>query len=179
MNIDLPNILKAIGPAASIVFAAWIFMGFLQQRYDSAVERYRDMVEKCRNGDVPDMRRDNIEDQVLAFRHRCELMAHANLVGLISAMLLILTLILGELDIIFPDVKILAYLGAGSALIGFALVIVAAGFVVREGFITRRQLISELLDVPDLAKGTGRSPGAITDSNRADHQGRQASASAR
>src|SRR3978361_2255962 len=106
MNFDLENVLKVIGPAASIVFAAWIFMGFLQQRYDSAVERYRDMIEKCRNGELSDMRRDNIKDQVLAFRHRCDLMAYANLTGLFSAMLLILTLIVGELDIIFPNVRI-------------------------------------------------------------------------
>ena len=45
MDFDLSNVLKAIGPTASIVFAAWIFMGFLQQRYDTAVARYQDMIE--------------------------------------------------------------------------------------------------------------------------------------
>jgi hypothetical protein len=178
MNIDLPNILKAIGPAASIVFAAWIFMGFLQQRYDSAVERYLEMIEKFRTGDVSDPRRDNIRDQVLAYRHRCELMAQANLAGLISAMLLILTLIVGELAIIFPAIKVFAYVGAGTALLGLALVIVAAGIVVREGYITRRQLISELLDVPELAQSIGREPGAISDSSRGHHGSRQESVSA-
>jgi hypothetical protein len=39
--LELSDVLKAIGPAASIIFAAWIFMGFLQQRYDAAVSRYR------------------------------------------------------------------------------------------------------------------------------------------
>ena len=32
MNFELSDVLKAIGPAASIIFAAWIFTGFLQQR---------------------------------------------------------------------------------------------------------------------------------------------------
>jgi hypothetical protein len=178
MIIDLPNILKAIGPAASIVFAAWIFMGFLQQRYDSAVNRYLEMIEAFRTGEVSDPRRDNIKDQVLAYRHRCELMAQANLAGLISAMLLILTLIVGELAIIFPAIKVFAYVGAATALLGLALVIVAAALVVREGFITRRQLISELLDVPELAQSIGREPGAISDSSRGHHGSRQESISA-
>jgi Protein of unknown function (DUF2721) len=162
MNVDLANILKVIGPAASIVFAAWIFMGFLQQRYDSAIERYRDAIAKCRNRDgLADERLTNITDQVLVYRHRCDLMSWANLVGLASAMLLILTLIIGEFDTVFPNVPALAYVGAVSAFLGLGLVILAAGLVVREGFITRRQIDSELLDVPDLARLVGREPGAI------------------
>ena len=35
MSFDVQSFLKAIGPSASIVFADWIFMGFLQQRYDT------------------------------------------------------------------------------------------------------------------------------------------------
>lgn len=163
MNLDLPNILKSIGPAASIVFAAWIFMGFLQQRYDSAINRYRDTIDKYRSDErLSDARRDNIRDQVMVYRRRCHLMSRANLAGLFAAILLILTLIAGELDIIFPNEKALAYTGAGAALLGFALVIVAAGFIVREGQITRRQIDSEFLDVEDLAKSAGRRPGSIT-----------------
>jgi hypothetical protein len=102
MNVDLPNILKSIGPAASIVFAAWIFMGFLQQRYDAAIARYREMIEKCRSGDLSDDRRGNLKDQVLIYRKRCHLMSRANLAGLLAAILLIFTLMAGELDIVFP-----------------------------------------------------------------------------
>jgi hypothetical protein len=38
--MDLNEILKNIGPSAAIIFAAWIFMGFLQQRYDAAIDRF-------------------------------------------------------------------------------------------------------------------------------------------
>jgi hypothetical protein len=167
MNLDLPSILKSIGPAASIVFAAWIFMGFLQQRYDATINRYREMIERYRSDDnLSEARRSNIRDQVLIYRHRCDLMSRANLTGLVAAMLLILTLIAGELDIVFPNVTALAYVGAVSALVGFLLVIVTAIIVVREGQITRRQIDSELLDVEDLAKGAGRQPGSILDDKR-------------
>jgi hypothetical protein len=48
MNLDLAKVLTTVGPAASIIFAAWIFVAFLQTRYDAAVERYRDLIEKFR-----------------------------------------------------------------------------------------------------------------------------------
>jgi hypothetical protein len=163
MNFDLSNILKTIGPAASIVFAAWIFVGFLQQRYDAAIERYRTMISQYRDSELPDTRRTNVRDAILIYKRRCELMNYANMVAISSAIFLILTLIIGALAIIFPDSGWLKYLGAGSALMGFILVIVAAGIVMVESSIIRRQIDSELLDVPDLAQSSGQETGNITD----------------
>lgn len=169
MSFDLTNILKTIGPAASIIFAAWIFMGFLQQRYDSAIERYRSMVGQYRAGDISDERRGNIRHQVLVYKRRCEHMNYANIIGLTSAVLLILTLITGELDIIFPNAVPLKYISAGSCLAGFVLVIVASIFVIVESSITHRQLDSELLDIPDLARSTGQKSDDITAQKRRGH----------
>jgi hypothetical protein len=50
MPFQLSDVLKAIGPTASIIFAAWIFLSFLQTRYDSAVERYRGLLASYRDG---------------------------------------------------------------------------------------------------------------------------------
>ena len=162
MHIDVPAILQAIGPAASIIFAAWIFMGFVQQRYDAAVDRYRETIAQYRRTDVPDARRTNIRDQIILYKRRCELMALATILGLVAAILLILTLIAGELNIIFPATQPLKYVCACSALAGFALVIAAAVIIIVESRITFRQLATELLDVPDLADSTGQQAGAIT-----------------
>ena len=166
MIVDVANILKSIGPAASIIFAAWIFMGFVQQRYDAAFGQYREVIALYREDDVPDVRRTNVRDQVLAYKHRCELMARATMLGLFAAVLLITTLVAGELDIIFPHSGVLGYVSAGSALLGFLLVIAAAVVIILENRITFRQLESEVLDVPDLADGIGQRAGKITDSRR-------------
>lgn len=163
MDFDLSNILKSIGPAASIIFAAWIFMTFLQQRYDSTVDRYREQIEKFRSAEMSDDRRGNIKDQILVYKRRCELMSRANLIGLISAILLILTLVLGELDIIFPGWTVLKDMSAVAIFMGFSLVILATVFVIVEGSITHRQFDSELLDVPDLAQSTGQDYGNNSD----------------
>ena len=48
MPFKLKELLDAIGQAAAVVFAAWIFMGFLQQRYAAAYERYRSLVAEVR-----------------------------------------------------------------------------------------------------------------------------------
>jgi hypothetical protein len=66
--LELPDVQKAIGPAASIILAAWIFMGFLQQRYDAAVSRYRQAINDFRFGNHASDRRDNIRDQIFAVR---------------------------------------------------------------------------------------------------------------
>jgi hypothetical protein len=50
LKFGLKDILTAVGPSASIVFAAWISMGYLQQRYSAALERYRSLIEQCRDG---------------------------------------------------------------------------------------------------------------------------------
>ena len=98
MSFQLSDVLKAIGQAASIIFLAWIFMGFLQQRYDAAISRYREAISNFYTGRHEAERRDNIREQILAFKSRCELMNYACLAGLVSAILFLLTLVAGEID---------------------------------------------------------------------------------
>ncbi|KAA0121260.1 DUF2721 domain-containing protein [Methylobacterium sp. P1-11] len=166
MDLDLANILKVIGPAASIIFAAWIFMGFLQARYDSAIDRYRDLIDRYRTSELSGSRKANMRDQIICYKQRCELMGRANILGLISAILLILTLIAGEMALALPGIPVLKFASAGFALLGFFLVIAATIVVILEGRITHRQIYSELLDVPDLAQGIGEEAGDIGDPKR-------------
>lgn len=173
MNVDISKIFQAVGPAASIIFAAWIFMGFLQQRYDSAVDRYMSAISEYRGGNISEERGGNLRDQVLVYKRRCELMNKANMIGLVAAILLILTLMAGELAIVLPSIKALDVVSATSALFGFALVIVAAVYVLIESSITHRQLDSELLDVADLAESTGQKSGDITAQDRSAGHGRR------
>jgi hypothetical protein len=173
MTLDISNTLKVIGPAASIVFAAWIFMGFLQTRYDSAIDRYRDLIDRYRTSEPSGPRKANMRDQIVCYQRRCELMGQANILGLVSAILLIFTLIAGELALSLPDLTALKYMSAGSALLGFLLVIGATVIVIREGMITHRQIQSELLDVPDLAQSIGQEAGNIADPRRRNHAGRR------
>jgi uncharacterized membrane protein YraQ (UPF0718 family) len=149
--IQLGDVLKAIGPNASIVFAAWIFMGFLQQRYDSAIDRYREAVGDYRSNDHEEDRAGNLKDQILTYRHRCRLMGWATLIGLVAAILLIAALIFGAVDVIVPKNGFITAAGTATSIVGFVLVIVAACVVIAEGSIVRRQLDDELRDVPDLA----------------------------
>ena len=166
MEFTLPDLFKAIGPTASIIFAAWIFMGFLQSRYDAAVERYREMIGKFRDVDQTRDRRGNAKDQIMRYKRRCELMNYACVTGLISAIMLLLTLIAGALDVIAPGFAILKYISAGAALLGFTLVIAAAALVIVESVISFRQLSEELLDVPELAHATGQQPGSVRSSGK-------------
>src|ERR1700712_1974330 len=105
------DVLKAMGPNASIVFAAWIFMGFLQQRNDNATDRYRSAVGDYRSNDHSDDRGGNLKAQVLAYRRRCELMGYATLAGLWAAILLILALIIGGVDVLIPRSPIIGVAG--------------------------------------------------------------------
>ena len=158
---QLADVLKAIGPNAAIVFAAWIFMGFLQQRYDSAIDRYREAVGDFRSNDHESGRAGNLKDQILTYRHRCKLMGQATLVGLFAAILLIASLIFGALDVLIPKVTLIMVAGTAASLIGFVLVMVAAAIVIAEGRVVHRQLDDELRDVHDLASEAGRGGKSI------------------
>jgi hypothetical protein len=157
--LQLSDVLKAIGPNASIVFAAWIFMGFLQQRYDAALNRYQQAVGDYRSNGHEAGRADNLKAQVLVYRHRCRLMSRASFVGLVAAILLISSLIFGALDVIMPQTAAITFLGVAAAVGGFALVIVAAIIVIVEGRVVVRQIDDELRDVPNLADGAGGGAG--------------------
>ncbi|MGK6323136.1 DUF2721 domain-containing protein [Sphingomonas sp. DT-51] len=150
--VQLGEVLKAIGPNASIVFAAWIFMGFLQQRYDSAIDRYREAVGDYRTNEHDERRAGNLKDQILTYQHRCRHMGNATLLGLVAAILLIGSLMFGAADVLMPRQPLIAAGGVVTSMVGFALVILAACFVIAEGRIVRRQLDDELRDVPDLAR---------------------------
>lgn len=169
MDLDLANVLKVIGPAASLIFAAWIFVGFLQTRYDAAVERYRDIIEKYRTSDLSGSRKANMVDQIVHYKRRCELMSRATGCGLISAILLICTLISGGLALTFPDLSMFKFLSAGTALLGMLLVIAGTIIVILEGRIIYRQIHNELLDIPELAESIGQEAGAINDPKRDRH----------
>ena len=88
-------------------------------------------------------------------------MNYACMVGLISAILFLLTLIAGELDAIIPHTAVLAMIGSITGFGGLALVIVGAVLVLMEASYAHRQLDAELLDVPDLAHKTGQQPGMV------------------
>lgn len=150
---QLNAVLKAIGPNASIIFAAWIFMGFLQQRYDAALDRYRSAVGDYRSEAHEGDRTSNLKRQVLSYRRRCKLMAWATLIGLVAAILLIGSLILGALNAIVPNIAIVTVSGIVAAIGGFVLVIGAAIIVIVEGWVVSQQIDDELRDVPELAEG--------------------------
>ena len=159
--VQLGAVLKAIGPNAGIVFASWIFMGFLQSRYDSAVDRFREAVGDFRSNDHDDERAGNLRKQILTYLHRCRLMGWAVLLGIAAAILLIGSLILSAIDVVLPGWQIVTVVGIAAAIGGFALVITAAVLVIIEGRIVSGQLADELRDVPELADHASTGGGSI------------------
>ncbi len=156
---QLNKVLQAIGPNASIIFAAWIFMGFLQQRYDAATDRYRSAVGDYRSEAHEGNRASNLKRQVLAYRRRCKLMTWATLIGLVAAILLISSLIFGAVNAIVPNVTIVTASGTVAAIGGFVLVIIATLIVIVEGRVVSRQIDDELRDVPELARNAMQRDG--------------------
>src|ERR1700709_2043726 len=144
------DFLKALGPNAAIVFAAWIFMGFLQQRYDSAINRYREMISDYRVNDNEESRAGTLRAQISPYRTRCSIMQWATLMGLFAAIFLILSLLFSGIDVMMPKVALINDAGTATLMLGFAVVIIAAALVIAEGRIVNRQLEAELNDIPDV-----------------------------
>src|SRR4051812_3934624 len=122
MQFQLSDVLKAIGPTASIIFAAWIFLSFLQARYDAAIQRYRDLLDAYRKGGRGSGSADRVKREIEVYARRCTLMSWAISVGLVSAMLFLATLIGGALDVMFPHTSAIIVVSAIAGVLGFALV---------------------------------------------------------
>src|SRR3954468_12593548 len=101
MDFELKDLLDAIGPTASLIFAAWIFLTFLQARYTSAYQQYRSLIAELRDHREHDYRRESLRSQILDYKRRCEQMRLATHIGIISAMFLISTLIFATLGTMF------------------------------------------------------------------------------
>ena len=150
MDFELKDLLDAIGPTASLIFAAWIFLSFLQARYSSAYDRYRGLIEKYRAGIDKTKERQSVLDQVILYRARVEQMRRATNIGVIAAIFLIATLVAAGLHVITGELPVFKYLSAACAFIGLILVAAAATYVLRENSSIREGMESEPSDVPDL-----------------------------
>jgi uncharacterized protein DUF2721 len=151
-GFELEDLLKAVGPTASLIFAAWIFLTYLQARYSSAYEHYRELIAELRQHREHDYRRTSLEDQIIEYKLRCEQMRRATDIGVMSAILLISALVFAALGTMFPTLSFWKYLTAACAIVGLLLVVWAAAFVIIENRGLQRILDEDLSDNPDLAK---------------------------
>jgi hypothetical protein len=108
------------------------------------------MIAGLRSGHLSDERRGHAREEILLYKRRCALMNYAFQLGLVSAIVLLLSLIVAEIHEFFRGASVLAYASSGFMLVGFLLVIAATGFVFVESNISKRQVEEELLDVSDL-----------------------------
>jgi hypothetical protein len=155
MDFKLKDVLDAVGPTASVIFASWIFMTFLQQRYTSAYDLYRRMIDNFREG-LEGGRKQKVLEQIVLYKKRVETMRRATNLGLFGAILLILGILTGALDAIFKDTAFLKYIGAGCIGGGLLLVIASASLVIVENIQIKEAMNKELEDVPELADETHR-----------------------
>lgn len=128
-------------------------MGFLQQRADGAIARYRESIADYRTNDNDQGRANTLKDQILTYRRRCRILEWATLTGLLAAILLIASMILLAFDIIMPKVALINDAGSAAAILGFVLIIVAACLVIVEGRIVNEQLEIELNDIAEVKQG--------------------------
>jgi hypothetical protein len=75
-HFDMKDLLQALGPTASLIFAAWIFLSFLQARYTTAHQLYRALIAVFREHNERDDRRRSLGDQVLEYKHRAPAAHH-------------------------------------------------------------------------------------------------------
>ena len=145
MSIDLKELLQTVGPTASLVFAAWIFLSYLQTRYEAAAIRFRELLDEYRD-EKNSQRHQSVRRQILLYQRRCSCMRRATNIGVVSAMLLILTLILGALNVVAPN-RLWPSIGAVLAIVGLGLVVLAASLVLYENKLMQRALDDEMSDV--------------------------------
>jgi hypothetical protein len=149
-GFPLKDLLQAVGPTASLIFAAWIFLSFLQQRYMSAYEHYRQLIAEFRSHEQRDRRRDSLGEQILGYKRRCEQMRRATHIGVIAAICLISSIVFAALHAMGLELPAVKYLCATGAIVGLLLVIWAAVLVLIENAGLQKIIDSDISDIPDL-----------------------------
>lgn len=151
-DFELKDLLQAVGPTASLIFAAWIFLSYLQSRYTVAYEHYRALIAELRTHREQDERRASLRSQILEYKRRCELMRRATNIGVVSAIVLISALLSAAVGTIFNAASMWKYLTALCAIGGLLLVVWAASLVIVENCRLQRILDSDLSDLPELVE---------------------------
>jgi len=157
MDFELKDLLEALGPNAALIFAAWIFLSFLQQRYSNAYSRYRDLIETYRQGDRDSPHLRSIRKQVHLYKARCQQMRTATTIGVWAAILIMVALIAGAFSVMFGENAVFKLVGTVGVVAGLLLVIVAAGYVLRENRSIQEAIDDEPSDLPDLAQDLSKS----------------------
>jgi len=156
MAFQLKDVLQAAGPTASLIFASWIFLQLLGQKYISAFSRYRTLVSEYRNGGADDTRRRHLAEQIPLYKRRCEQMQRATVIGVAAATLLIFPLLAGTVEtIVGNESLLLKWAGALSTVLGLSLLLWAAVYLLLENRNVVAALHSEVKDLPDLADKAG------------------------
>jgi hypothetical protein len=149
-EFELKDLLQALGPTASLIFAAWIFLSFLQSRYTVAYQLYRSLIAELRSHAEQDKRRASLVAQILEYKRRCELMRRATNIGVVSAIVLISALVFAGFGTIFENASLFKYLTAICGIGGLLLVVWAASLVIVENCRLQRLMEIDLSDIPEL-----------------------------
>jgi hypothetical protein len=158
MDFAFKDVMQAVGPNASLVFASWIFMSFLQTRYSNAYQLYRKMIDDLREDKAEGKRRHTIHDEIVLYRQRLNHMRLATNLGLYAAILLLSTLILSGLDVVFGSPGFLKYLGLACVVIGLGLIIWSASLVIMENKMLKMALDRDGDDLDELRGAANDAP---------------------
>ncbi|MDB5390010.1 MAG: conserved rane protein of unknown function, partial [Planctomycetaceae bacterium] len=125
MKLDLKLILDTAGPTATLVFASWIFLQYLNQRFADASLRYRELLSEFREHSDHDVRHRSLQEQILRYRTRCGRLGRATGLGLFAAFFLLATLLLCITSMASHQPLILSLASLICSVIGITLLIVS------------------------------------------------------
>jgi len=166
MDFNLKGVLDVVGPTAGLIFASWLFLSFLGQRYSVGYERYRALIKEYREQQGRSARRTLLGEQILLYKRRCEQMKVATNLGVVAALFLITTIIAATLNVIFPAADFLKYVSAAASMIGLLLVSGGAVLVMIENTHIQQALDGEIADIPELAPNAGSGARAAFEEKR-------------
>jgi hypothetical protein len=155
MQFDIKDILNTVAPTAGLIFAAWIYLNVLQQRYTGSYDRYRALVAEFRAhqkpGDMSEQRHHSVKLQIGLYKKRCEQMRAATNIAVIAAIILTGAIAIGLLNITVLKGNLLKLATLALTLLGLILLIVSAIYLYLENSALQVAIDSEISDIPELS----------------------------
>jgi hypothetical protein len=141
VEVDLKDVLNAAGPTATLLFASWIFLGYLNSRLSDSQKRFNDH----------DARHKSIYDQIKQNRKRCDLLFLATNDALRGAYFMFATIATGIISIATQQPPWLCIFNLCCALSGLVFLVLSVGKALAENKLLHQSITSEVADVPEFA----------------------------
>lgn len=150
LKFSLPDLLQIAVSTVALVIASSIFFQCLSTKYIAVVERYRGLTGEYRGGHPSEPRHGSLQRQIEIYKQQIHYLTAASACLAFAILVFLLTIATASLSAMLPWVMPLKIVSAASLFVGLILVGIGVFLELRENWLAREAVFTELDDLQDI-----------------------------